>query len=153
MSRGDKSKADASLESLLAPLVEEAVFFLGVWAMVGLAAAIGETRASEVIRRAHGYALSTSLDFGRSSHLLDQVVELGLSDSRLEVIKTSVHRGVSNLGRFLLVGFRRRSFKLSRRGRNFAVLEVVLGRQRRQPGHAADFHLVQSFAHVDIAND
>ena len=134
------SKADSSLKGQLTPIAQGRVLIGRMRTMVCLAATIGETRPSQVMRGTHQNFLTAVLDGWRISDLLDQVIELVLADPRLEVIKTGVHCRVPDLLSLLLasvIGFLLNSQNL---GLGFNLMR---SRQGRKPAHVPNLHLVE----------
>jgi hypothetical protein len=69
----------------------------GVGAMVCCSRASSVALASELIRRTHLGFFVIPLDCGRHSHLLDEVIELGVSDMHLKLLKPRTNGLVHDL--------------------------------------------------------
>ena len=97
------SAAVSSSEGLLAPGTQGVIFLLGVGAVIGFAGAVAVAQSLQVPRDANVNIFSITLDLGWGSHLLDHLVELGLSDTGLEVFEACAGSGIVDLHWFLLV--------------------------------------------------
>ena len=84
----EASAARSSGKGLLAPSMKGVIFIFGVGTVIDFPVTTFETSSTQMTRDAHCHVLSFALHRRRWSNFLDDVVELVVCNTSLELIKT-----------------------------------------------------------------
>ena len=98
----EASVANSSGKGLFAPGIKCIFFIFGMRTMIGFPIAPFKTYSMQVVRYTRRHIFSIVLHHRRWSYFLDDVVEVNIGDTSLELLKAGEHIQVTHLGRLLL---------------------------------------------------